>query len=654
MRLHVVTSAIASLACCVGATAQPILLATDPGGGSIIRINPADAATESILLAKIQYPHQITVDAQGGKMYWTTAGLWSGDTIQRANLDGSDIETLIETTVRAIALDPSEGWLYWATYNSIERISVDGTQREVILDSVQTRTLALDARLRKLYWTEDPTESGGMHTIKRSNLDGSGIETVETMSSGPSELLVDQSTGKLYWMRSTGQQCPAICIGRASPHGVEVLVNHDLGWGPFSAIDERNQRLFIGLYNYSDPAQNAIIHRYGLIDESVDTIELPVDSYRTSLSIVGDHLYWTDELLSGIYRSRLDGTGTEPLIETPIADPQHIDVDLAVGKMYWAERWWIRRANLDGSDVENIVLANYGNWATAIRDLSLDLKNRKLYWTLWDGWTDHDGGVFRSNLDGSDIDSLWYGGAFGVQSDPEAGHLYFTDAYRDEDYFVRIANLDGTFARMWHPEPVYDFALDASNRVLYLGLSNEIRYVSANSSDPGWSTSPYRINLSGLSSLALDVEAEKLYWVRNRGPDDGRYTTITRANLDGFDQDEVFRREGSPITDLSVIPEPMPTASHQDHPTGFGLFPAYPNPFNPATTIRFSLAAHGHVRIEVRDVLGKVVGILFDENASAGAHRVVWEPDPSIPSGAYFYTLESGTITITRSVVLLR
>lgn len=61
----------------------------------------------------------------------------------------------------------------------------------------------------------------------------------------------------------------------------------------------------------------------------------------------------------------------------------------------------------------------------------------------------------------------------------------------------------------------------------------------------------------------------------------------------------------------------------------------YPNPFNTSTTIEYSLPEAGLVKMEVYDILGRVVDLLKNESQPAGTHQVMWETNPGVPSGLY-------------------
>jgi len=87
--------------------------------------------------------------------------------------------------------------------------------------------------------------------------------------------------------------------------------------------------------------------------------------------------------------------------------------------------------------------------------------------------------------------------------------------------------------------------------------------------------------------------------------------------------------------------------------TGFQLGEAYPNPFNPETTIRFSIAAAGRVTLKICDVTGKNVANLVDVRMEAGEHTIQFHAG-NLPSGLYFYTLSSGSSIQTRKLILLK
>jgi photosystem II stability/assembly factor-like uncharacterized protein len=83
------------------------------------------------------------------------------------------------------------------------------------------------------------------------------------------------------------------------------------------------------------------------------------------------------------------------------------------------------------------------------------------------------------------------------------------------------------------------------------------------------------------------------------------------------------------------------------------LEPSYPNPFNPTTTIPFSLSAPAYVTVKVYNSIGQLVAVLLDGQVSAGYHGVRWDAS-SCPDGVYFYRLQTSSFVQTGKLVLLK
>jgi len=96
-----------------------------------------------------------------------------------------------------------------------------------------------------------------------------------------------------------------------------------------------------------------------------------------------------------------------------------------------------------------------------------------------------------------------------------------------------------------------------------------------------------------------------------------------------------------------------PVIEWVSHPKQFTLHPAYPNPFNPTTTISFDLPFQSHVSMNIYNILGERVGLLMDRTMPQGNHRVQWDGS-DYPSGIYFVRMDAGAYRQVRKVVLLR
>ena len=96
-----------------------------------------------------------------------------------------------------------------------------------------------------------------------------------------------------------------------------------------------------------------------------------------------------------------------------------------------------------------------------------------------------------------------------------------------------------------------------------------------------------------------------------------------------------------------------------DLPATYELAPNFPNPFNPATTIRYALPLAGRASLTVYDALGQVVAVLVDDvEGAAGRHAVVWDgrdrQGRKAANGLYFYRLRAGDFAQVRKMLLLK
>ncbi|MDP4197632.1 MAG: T9SS type A sorting domain-containing protein, partial [Bacteroidota bacterium] len=85
----------------------------------------------------------------------------------------------------------------------------------------------------------------------------------------------------------------------------------------------------------------------------------------------------------------------------------------------------------------------------------------------------------------------------------------------------------------------------------------------------------------------------------------------------------------------------------------FQLMQNFPNPFNPVTTISYSIPEDANVRLKVYDILGKEVKTLVNRNETAGIHKVNFNAS-SLPSGLYIYRIEAGSFTDSKKLLLLK
>ena len=91
---------------------------------------------------------------------------------------------------------------------------------------------------------------------------------------------------------------------------------------------------------------------------------------------------------------------------------------------------------------------------------------------------------------------------------------------------------------------------------------------------------------------------------------------------------------------------------------GLFLDQNFPNPFNPTTTLSFETAIPGNVRLQIHDTAGRLVVTIMDEYRVAGRYDMGWDGrDQSgrhVPSGVYFYSLDTGDFVETKRMILVR
>jgi len=111
-----------------------------------------------------------------------------------------------------------------------------------------------------------------------------------------------------------------------------------------------------------------------------------------------------------------------------------------------------------------------------------------------------------------------------------------------------------------------------------------------------------------------------------------------------------------PFSNLLVSEVQSVTGSTIVIPTEFVLHPAYPNPFNPVTTINFGIPAVESLRVttlHIYNIKGQLIKSLINGNIEVGMHTIKWDAT-GVPSGIYFIKMMSGGFIETQKVILMK
>jgi photosystem II stability/assembly factor-like uncharacterized protein len=133
-------------------------------------------------------------------------------------------------------------------------------------------------------------------------------------------------------------------------------------------------------------------------------------------------------------------------------------------------------------------------------------------------------------------------------------------------------------------------------------------------------------------------------------------------NFNSLEAKLFFNRRGdlfaSSYSRLYIYPDALsqiPPAQKEYVPVenAFRVYPNHPNPFNPATTIRYEIPSKIHVELKVFDMLGRQVAELVNEEQSAGEYNVLFNGS-SLPSGVYIYSIQAGKHKESKKIMLIK
>jgi predicted GH43/DUF377 family glycosyl hydrolase len=178
---------------------------------------------------------------------------------------------------------------------------------------------------------------------------------------------------------------------------------------------------------------------------------------------------------------------------------------------------------------------------------------------------------------------------------------------------------------------------------------------------------------TGLKAFYIDsIPANKLSWDENTEEDFSYYTIYRSTSNTSYEK--IGQVSNSFFLDSTLMTGSMYAVSATDNlgnesaksdpvvtglsetsevPIKYYLSSNYPNPFNPATKIRYQIANAGMVSLQVYNLLGEVVATLVNEEKPVGTYELTWNAE-NLSSGVYFYRLQAGNFIETKKMLLLK
>ena len=272
------------------------LFVLDLSGGTIFSVDP-DGSDRKVIVTGCPYPDGIVVDVEAGHIYWTNMGHpnLNDGSIERTDLDGQNRTTIVpggETfTPKQLHHDKKSGKLYWCDREGtrVMRSNLDGSQIETLVDSSQGDArpgrdqkkwcvgITVDFERGRIYWSQKGPDDAGLGCIFHASVEIPEGETaaersdIEVFFDGlpePIDLELDLERRVLYWT-DRGDPPRGNTVNRASvdakPDAPEIVFDH--------------------------------------LQEGIGI----------ALDIPGDRMFLTD-LAGSVYTAKLDGSGKRPLL----------------------------------------------------------------------------------------------------------------------------------------------------------------------------------------------------------------------------------------------------------------------------------------------------------------------------------------------------
>jgi sugar lactone lactonase YvrE len=251
------------------------LFVLEVSAGRIHSMNP-DGSDQKVVVANCPLPDGVVVDVEAGHIYWTNMGSspsTNDGSIERADIDGKNRRVIVPEgvtfTPKQIHLEKGSGKLYWCDREGMRvmRSNLDGSQIETLVEAGrgdadrrdQTRWcvgITIDPERKQIYWTQKGPDNGEQGRIFRAGIEIPNGETSDKRSDievffdrlpEPIDLELDLKNRVLYWT-DRGDPPRGNTVNRASidakPQAPEIVLTH-LMEGIGIALDVANDRMFV-------------------------------------------------------------------------------------------------------------------------------------------------------------------------------------------------------------------------------------------------------------------------------------------------------------------------------------------------------------------------------------------------------------------------
>jgi sugar lactone lactonase YvrE len=256
----------------------PPVFFLDPSGNRVVSVNPDGSDLKTIVSQGLRIPDGLVVDAAAGHIYWSNMGnpKVNDGSIHRADLDGRNLTTIVPEgrtfTPKQLQLDKKNGKLYWSDREGMRvmRSNLDGSNIETLLQTGQGEAdrgdarnwcvgVALDVGDGKVYWTQKGNDNAGQGRIFRANLEipkgqsAANRKDIELLFDGlpePIDLDLDLANRTMYWT-DRGDPPRGNTVNRAPMDAAagkrkdpEIIFSHSME-GIGLTLDLKGRRMFL-------------------------------------------------------------------------------------------------------------------------------------------------------------------------------------------------------------------------------------------------------------------------------------------------------------------------------------------------------------------------------------------------------------------------